>query len=85
MRLYFDGALEATVKQTGKIDTPVNNLLFGTFGGENFFGTFDEIVIFNKGISEEEIKLLLKGVQAAQAVTPSAKLPITWARIKEEE
>jgi len=85
MRLYFDGALEATVKQTGKIDSPADNLLFGTFGGEKFFGAFDEIVIFNKGLSEDEIKLLMKGVKAAQAVTSSAKLPITWANIKEKE
>jgi hypothetical protein len=83
MQLYFDGALEATVKQTGKIDSPADNLLFGTYSSENFFGTFDEIVIFNKGLSEDEIKLLMKGVEAAQAIIPSAKLPITWAKIKD--
>lgn len=83
MRLYFDGVLEATVPQPGrKIDTPADNLLLGTFGGEKFIGILDEVAIFNVGLSEKEIQILMKGVEAAKAVESKEKLATAWGKIK---
>lgn len=84
MKILFDGELEASVKETGEIDSPADNLLFGTFSGEKFFGVLDEIVIFDKGLTEQEIQTLMKGVEAAKAVTPKDKLATTWGEIKDE-
>ncbi len=81
MQIYVDGTLEATTKQTGDIDG-AGELLFGTFGGEKFLGRLDEVVFFDKAITEEEIAELMKGVEAVLPISPSGLLTSTWAKLK---
>ena len=81
MKLYVDGTLEAAVKQDGDVDQ-AGELLFGTFGGEKFIGRLDEIIFFDRGITEAEIAELMKGVEAVLLVSPNGLLTTTWGRLK---
>ena len=81
MKLYVDGTLEAAVKQDGDVDQ-AGELLFGTFGGEKFIGRLDEIIFFDRGITEAEIAELMEGVEAVLPVSPNGLLTTTWGRLK---
>ena len=81
MQLYVNGTLEATTKQDGDVDQ-AGELLFGTFGGEKFIGRLDEIIFFDRGITEDEIAELMKGVEAVLPVSPNGLLTTTWGRLK---
>lgn len=81
MKLYVDGTLEAAVKQGGDVDQ-AGELLFGTFGGEKFIGRLDEVIFFNRGITEAEIAELMKGVEAVLPVSPQGMLTTTWSQLK---
>ena len=81
MKLYVDGTLESAVKQGGDVDQ-AGPLLFGTFGGEKFIGRLDEVIFFDRGISEAEIAELMKGVEAVLSVSPNGLLTTTWGRLK---
>ncbi|RKU22545.1 hypothetical protein C6500_03325 [Candidatus Poribacteria bacterium] len=81
MKLYVDGTLESAVKQGGDVDQ-AGPLLFGTFGGEKFIGRLDEVIFFNRGITEAEIAELMKGVEAVLPVSPNGLLTTTWGRLK---
>ena len=81
MKLYVDGTLEGTTKQDGDVDQSAE-LLFGTFGGEKFIGRMDEIIFFNRGITEAEIGELMEGVEAVLPVSPNGLLTTTWGRLK---
>ena len=82
MKLYVDGTLESAVKQGGDVDQ-AGPLLFGTFGGEKFIGRLDEVIFFNRGITEAEIAELMKGVEAVLPVSPNGLLATTWGRLKD--
>ena len=82
MKLYVDGTLESAVKQGGDVDQ-AGPLLFGTFGGEKFIGRLDEVIFFNRGITEAEIAELMKGVEAVLPVSPNGLLTTTWGRLKD--
>lgn len=81
MKLYVDGTLESAVKQGGDVDQ-AGPLLFGTFGGEKFIGRLDEVIFFDRGITEAEIAELMKGVEAVLPVSPNGLLTTTWGRLK---
>ena len=81
MQLYVDGTLEDSVKQDGDI-SQAGELLFGTFGGEKFIGRLDEIIFFDRGITEAEVTELMKGVGAVLPVSPNGLLTTTWSRLK---
>ena len=81
MQLYVDGTLEATTKQDGDIDQ-AGELLFGTFGGEKFIGRLDEVIFFDRGITEAEIAELMQGIEAVLPVSPNGLLTTTWGRLK---
>lgn len=81
MKLYVDGTLESAVKQGGDVDQ-AGELLFGTFGGEKFIGRLDEVIFFDRGITEAEIAELMKGVEAVLPVSPNNLLTTTWGRLK---
>lgn len=81
MQLYVNGTLEATTKQDGDIDQ-AGELLFGTFGGEKFIGRLDEVIFFDRGITEDEIAELMKGVEAVLPVSPNGLLTTTWGQLR---
>ena len=81
MQLYVDGTLEGAVKQGGDVDQ-AGDLLFGTFGGEKFIGRLDEVIFFDRGITEAEVAELMTGVEAVLSVSPTGLLTTTWGRLK---
>ena len=81
MKLYVDGTLESATKQGGDVDQ-AGELLFGTFGGEKFIGRLDEVIFFNRGITEAEVAELMTGVEAVLPVSPNGLLTTTWGRLK---
>ena len=83
MRLYVDGTFEATTKQVGDIDN-AGDLLFGTFGGEKFIGRLDEVIFFNRAITEAEIAELMQGAHVTLPVSPERMLTTIWGRLKNQ-
>ena len=80
---YIDGSFDSEKAQ------PVGNpnnfpLLVGQDGVGNFgAGAIDDVAIFNRALTEDEIKRLMEeGVKAFAAVAFSGKLTTTWASIK---
>ena len=45
-------------------------------------GDIDEFALFNRGLSQDEIKEIQGGIQEILAVDPDAKLPMTWGLLK---
>ncbi len=81
--LYINGELDTTVAKTGKIDTPANPLGLGKYSSETYIGGLDEIFLFNRALSQDEIKTLMKGYKSALAVSSiSNKLATAWGNIK---
>ena len=51
--------------------------------GNAWNGVIDELVIFNKALSQSEINdLMTAGIMKAEAVEPESKLAVTWGNIK---
>jgi len=81
--LYINGELDTTVNKTGKIDTPANPLGLGKYSSETYIGGLDELFLFNRALSQTEIKDLMKGYKSALAVeSAESKLATVWGNIK---
>jgi len=66
------------------IPIPANSATFvigGTQESRDWFtGMIDEVKLYNRGLTEAEVKSALKGPETP--VAPAGKLAITWGRIK---
>ena len=84
-KMYLDGKVDAQVAPGTKPDTHDNVLFIGgcDIGDYWMTGIIDELVLFNKALSEKEIGELQKGVNLP--VQPGNKLTNTWATIKSGE
>lgn len=81
--LYINGELDTTANKTGKIDTPANALGLGKYSSETYIGGMDELFLFNRALSQNEIKDLMKGYKSALAVESNeSKLTTVWGNIK---
>lgn len=80
--LYINGELDTSVSRTGKIDRPANALGLGKYSTETYIGGLDEIFLFNRALSQKEIKDLMKGYKSAMAVTLDSKLATAWGNLK---
>lgn len=98
--IYQDGSLfgQSDVPNVGAVRTPwdtVDTVLPGLglrigkwidspANSEMFTGIIDEVAIFNKGLSDEEVKETMKESlgKFSTAVFPSGKLATTWSVIK---
>jgi hypothetical protein len=58
IKLYVDGALKEVVLRPGSIDQNANPLLFGAHspGRSHFDGLIDEIAVYNRALTSEEIQ-----------------------------
>ncbi len=91
MKLYINGVEEKELKTdgnanfngewSGKIQTPADKLQL-KYGSESYTGGMDEIILFNRALSADEIKQLLKGWKSALSVGAKDKLAVTWGQIK---
>jgi len=63
LKLYVDGALENSESHTGNIATSTSDVNIGSRSSNNdryFEGKIDEVMIFSKALSEDEIDVLYK-------------------------
>jgi len=90
-KLYINGVAEKELltdagaafdgKWTGKIATP-GDILQLKYGSETYTGGMDEIVLFSRALSADEIKQLMRGWESLKAVESKDKLAVTWGSIK---
>lgn len=93
MKIYVNGNLEKTAKPnrapSGPIDPASEDGIFigkdyGVDAPNWFGGIIDEVAIYNRALTEAEVKDLYAGKVKAKivAVEPSGKLATSWGRIK---
>jgi len=88
VKLYVDGELigsSASAKPVNKVEEEPLTIGCGYAGARAAFfsGTVDEVAIFNKAISDQDLKELMKGLKAiTTAVEPKEKLATTWGDVK---
>ena len=85
--VYLDGeVLINHPKQDGKLVPVESPLLLGTEEPPNlnryYNGDMDEFAMFNRGLSQNEIKEIQGGIQDILAVEPTDKLSTTWGTLK---
>jgi len=88
-KLYLDGELIGEAERSGTITESTQDIFVGseTDGNEPnptymFFGIIDEVRIYNKARTPDEIK---EGMEKLTAlVTPKGKLTTSWATIKSD-
>ena len=95
MRIYVNGELEedATPNQapSGAINPASQDGIFigkdyGVDSPNWFGGTIDEVAIYNRALTEEQVKDLYQGEikRKIVAVEPAGKLTTTWASIRKQ-
>ena len=81
--LYVDGVQEAEGSHKGKPDFMDDPLMLGGGNLWPFKGIIDDVGLFNKALSIDDIKTIMKeGLSSMLAVSPSGQLTLTWAEIK---
>lgn len=80
--LYIDGELDNSVNAKGKFASSGNALGIGKYGAETFTGGIDELFLYNRGVTREELRQIVKGY-TNQAVEASGKLTTRWASLKQ--
>ena len=87
MTLYFNGAPDIEKVIAGDDLKPDDNPLYvgrGHNGAiEIFNGSIDEVIIYNKALTENEIKEDMAGINLA--VLSEGKLAIAWGSIKNQQ
>ena len=80
-RVYADGE---KVAETDFQETRGNNVTYrlGGTGGETFAGIMDDVAVFTRALDEDEISLILDGVETFLPVEPRDKLATRWGDIK---
>jgi hypothetical protein len=81
-KMYLDGTVDAEVTPGTKPDTHDNYLFIGgcDIGDYWMTGIIDEILLFNKALSDKEIGELQRGLSLP--VQPGQKVTATWGKIK---
>lgn len=83
--IYLDGEMIKEQAVTGKLTPNGSNLRLGHREGSPhwWMGMQDEMAVFNRALSEQEINAIMKdGLQNFMAVEANNKLPTVWGRIK---
>lgn len=85
--VYLDGeVLINHPKQDAELVHVGSSLLIGTeepFSLNRYYnGDMDEFALFDRGLTQKEIKKIQGGIETILTVEPSEKLTTTWARLK---
>jgi hypothetical protein len=83
--LYINGKLDAQANFTAKPNvTDVQFTIGKTAGGTyKYVGIIDEVGLFNKALSEQDINTIMtNGLKIGATVNPKTKLATTWADVK---
>ena len=87
MYLYIDGDLDGETATDTEPILHTNPLVIGgddRGAGVQVKGIVDEVALFSKALSEEDVKSIMDDcLKAATAVSPAGKLTITWGSVKE--
>jgi hypothetical protein len=85
-RIYVDGVLDVQKACRDEPDTNTAPLLIGRVHGEDFMkGLIDELFILNEPLQEEDIQVLMEGLEdIAKGATVDSleKLSTTWGSVK---
>ncbi|MDE0635386.1 MAG: LamG domain-containing protein [Candidatus Poribacteria bacterium] len=84
-KLYIDGELDAEVAPNADPESNDSPLYIGGCDIGNYWmtGTIDEVVLYDRALSEAEIaELITDGMASVTPVEPAGKLVTTWSRIK---
>ncbi len=88
-RIYVDGIMEKEVVSTGEVDIKPNDwpIALGVesnnLSGQPYTGLIDEVAIFNRELSADEIAdIHQNGVPVSSAVDSGGKLATTWGALK---
>jgi len=82
-KCYVDGELKKEFPYQGKLPQNTANVTIGrrSTADECYFdGIIDEVAIFERALSEDEIREAMEGIKAA--VDAGGKLPIVWGKVK---
>ena len=83
--LYINGVLDVSVKKTGKVMQVKDPLHLGKFGGETYVGGMDEVFLYDRALSEDELETIMKSFEVAFAVESGGKLATCWASLKQAD
>lgn len=84
-KLYIDGELDAEVAPDGVPESNESPLYIGGCDIGNYWmtGAIDEVVLFDRALSEAELSELIEdGMASVTPVEPAGKLTTTWGQIK---
>ncbi len=87
-KLYRNGELDSESTISGLNTPPDTKFRVANFTTvmTAFAGSFDEVVVFDVALTEDDIKSLMQGLsRLITAISPSGKLTATWGRIKNYE
>jgi hypothetical protein len=86
MRLYYNGALVTSQSATGLLcNTPdvtqIGNKPGSTTGGDSFYGTIDDVRIYNRGLSSAEVMALYKQYDPALRAAAGENGLLGWWKL----
>ena len=87
VNIYVNGELDGSIAAPGKIDYQDFPLCFGYFPADPgqswwFNGVLDEVEIWNKAMTEDEIMQAYESPPPSSAVSSKGKLATTWGELK---
>lgn len=80
MLLYVDGELEKEMVYNGPMTTNGSETEIGRAGDGGFVGIIDEVLIYNKALSADEVEQIFEA--EGLLVEPIGKLAMRWGEIK---
>ena len=81
MFLYVDGVLEKEMTYNGPMATGGSETEIGHAGDGGFVGIIDEVLIYNRAISADEVEQIFESKDLL-SVQPQGKLTTRWGQIK---
>ncbi len=84
-KLYIDGEVDAEVAPDADPESNTSPLYIGGCDIGNYWmtGAIDEVVLYDRALSSDEIaELIADGIASVTPVEPADKLVTTWSRIK---
>ena len=85
LRLYINGKLDVSEDKTGEIANPGDPLGLGKYGGELYVGGMDEVFLYDRALSEDELETIMKSFEVAFAIESRGKLATCWASLKQAD
>ena len=86
--IYIDGEKVVHQDASGEMTPSTGPLFIGAkwndpaHPGDYWKGILDEIAIFNRGLTGDEIKEVMEGIGKVFALNPEGKIAVSWGEIK---